>query len=72
MWVFTKEEVEEDIKQMAPLKSPGPDGFGVVFYQKNWSIVGTDVYETVLSILYGEGMNSFPKLHFYCIDSQEA
>lgn len=57
---------------MAPLKSPGPDGFGVVFYQKNWSIVGTDVYETVLSILYGEGMNSFPKLHFYCIDSQEA
>lgn len=32
---YTKEEVEEALNQMAPLKSPGPNGFRVIFYQKH-------------------------------------
>lgn len=30
---FTKAEVEYALKQMAPLKSPGPDGYAVCFYK---------------------------------------
>lgn len=29
---YTKEEAKEVLKQMRPLKSPGPDGFSVVFF----------------------------------------
>lgn len=39
---------------MAPLKSPGFDGF----YQKHWSTMGSDICKAVLSILNSEGMNS--------------
>lgn len=53
---FIREEVEKALKQMGPLKSPGPDGFGASFYQKHWKKVGDDVCESMLSILNGEGM----------------
>lgn len=29
---FSKEEVDEALKQMSPFKSPGLDGFGAGFY----------------------------------------
>lgn len=29
---FTSEEVKQPLDQMAPLKSPGPDGFSACFY----------------------------------------
>lgn len=32
---FSSEEVNQALAQMHPLKSPGPDGFGVCFYQKH-------------------------------------
>lgn len=53
---FTKEEVEIAFNQMVPLKSSKPNGFGAVFYQKNWKIVGQDVSEAVLSNLNEEGI----------------
>lgn len=56
---FFKEEVKTALKQIAPLKSPRPDGYGVVFYQQHWETVDVDVCEAVLSILNGEGL-SFP------------
>ena len=40
---FTKNEVEEVIQQMAPLKAPGPDGLPPLFYQKFWPSIGEDV-----------------------------
>lgn len=52
-------EVEATIKQMASLKSPGPDGFKTCFYQKHWSIVGDEVSTAVLSFLNGNALNAF-------------
>lgn len=36
---FTKDEIEAALKQMAPLKSPSPNGFGACFFQSHWHIV---------------------------------
>jgi hypothetical protein len=47
---FTGEEVNEALNQMAPLKAPGPDGFSVCFFQKNWAAVGIEVSQAVLDI----------------------
>ncbi|KAK6162982.1 hypothetical protein DH2020_002823 [Rehmannia glutinosa] len=48
---FTREEVTKALFQMYPLKSPGPDGFPALFYQKFWNIVGDDVIKTTLDFL---------------------
>jgi len=45
---FSEEEVQKALFQMHPLKSPGPDGYPAIFYQKNWSTVGRDVCKAVL------------------------
>lgn len=52
---FTREGVEKVLKQMGPLKSPGPNGFRAYFYRKYWNIVRDDVCDAVLAILHGEG-----------------
>jgi hypothetical protein len=48
---FTMVEVETALKQMHPLKLPGPDGFSACFYQKAWDMVKVEVCNTVLSFL---------------------
>jgi hypothetical protein len=48
---FTKEEVAIALKQMHPLKSPGPDGFSACFFQKAWDTIKVEVCNTVLSFL---------------------
>jgi hypothetical protein len=48
---FSEVEVQIALFQMHPLKALGPDGYLVVFYQKNWPTVGRDVCKTVLSFL---------------------
>ena len=48
---FTKEEVVAALKQLHPTKSPGPDGMATLFFQKYWSIVGTNVSNLVLNVL---------------------
>ena len=48
---FNVEEVECAIKDMAPLKAPGPDGMPPLFYQTYWTDVGMDVSQAVLSCL---------------------
>lgn len=50
---FTRLEVEEAIKQMAPLKSPSLYGFRACFYQNQWSIITDEVCQVVLSLLNG-------------------
>ena len=48
---FTIEEVEVALKQMAPLKAPGPNKMPSLFYQSYWSLVGSDVPTTILHYL---------------------
>ena len=48
---FTSDEVIRALKQMAPLKAPGPDGLPPVFYQKYWHLIGADVTKAVLTCL---------------------
>jgi len=48
---FSPDEVNSALSQMQPLKSPGPDGFGVSFYQKHWHIIGDEVRHSVLNFL---------------------
>ena len=36
---------------MAPLKSPGPEGMPHLFYQSYWSLIGSDVAQTILHYL---------------------
>lgn len=58
---FLKEEVEMALKQMAPLKSPGLDGFNISFYQTYSHIVGEEVTFVVLKFLnkglFNRGIN---------------
>ena len=48
---FMDWEVQTALKQMAPLKAPGPDGMPPLFYQNYWNLVGCDVTKTILSYL---------------------
>ncbi|KAL0357534.1 UNVERIFIED_CONTAM: putative mitochondrial protein [Sesamum calycinum] len=59
---YTAEEVSKALFQMAPLKSPGPDGMPPIFFHKFWHIVNRDVIVCVLNLLNSfvmpPGMNS--------------
>lgn len=46
---FTTKEILDAISFMSPLKSPGPDGYPALFYQKYGRILGSDVTSCVLS-----------------------
>jgi hypothetical protein len=45
----SSEEVSQALLQMAPIKSPSPDGFPAAFYQDHWNLVGEEVVMTVRS-----------------------
>ena len=48
---FMEWEVQAALKQMAPLKSLGPDGMPSLFYQHYWDLVGGDEINSILSFL---------------------
>ena len=48
---FKADEVTRAINQMHLIKSPGPDGMSLIFYQKYWDLVGFDVINCVLNVL---------------------
>ena len=48
---FQVEEVDQALKQMAPLTAPGPDGMSPTFYKTYWHIVGKNVTSMVLNAL---------------------
>ena len=37
---FSKEDVKTALFGMGSTKSPGPDGFHALFFQRNWDIMG--------------------------------
>ncbi|KAL0403885.1 UNVERIFIED_CONTAM: putative mitochondrial protein [Sesamum radiatum] len=59
---YTADEVSTALSQMAPFKSPGPDGMSPIFFQKFWHIVHREVTRCVLNLLNSfimpPGMNS--------------
>lgn len=57
---FTKEVVMNALKDICPLKAPGPNGFPVIFYKKCWNSVGDDIRRLVLKALKGDGFQ--PKI----------
>lgn len=59
---FIAAEVELALRQMAPLKSPRPDGMPPLFYQCYWTLVGLDVIEAILGFL-NFGMLPKPLCH---------
>ena len=48
---FSREEVDIAIKEMHPIKAPGPDGMPPIFYHSFWSLIGDNVYNAVLDCL---------------------
>ena len=44
-------EVFKALKQMYPLKSPGPDGMPPLFFQHFWPTIGNVVTKTILDLL---------------------
>lgn len=48
---FSAEEVKEAVFSMHPDKSPGQDSMNPAFYQRFWSIIGSDVVSTCQNIL---------------------
>ena len=61
---FSKVEVENDLKQMAPLKAPGPDGMLLIFFQHYWESIGDDVVKAVVSCLNSNSME-FESYFYY-------
>ncbi|KAL0451733.1 UNVERIFIED_CONTAM: Retrovirus-related Pol polyprotein from type-1 retrotransposable element R2 [Sesamum latifolium] len=48
---YTVEEISHALSQMAPLKSPEPDGMPLYFFQKYWHVVQEDVIFSTLQFL---------------------
>ncbi|KAL3839206.1 hypothetical protein ACJIZ3_023797 [Penstemon smallii] len=48
---YTADEVTQALFSMYPLKSPGPDGFPPLFFQKYWCLIRNDVTKWVLDFL---------------------
>ena len=44
---FAEKEIAHALFQIGPLKSPGPDGFPVRFYQRNWDVLKEEVVGSV-------------------------
>ena len=42
---FTRQEVDLALKDMAPLKAPGPDGMPPLFFQSFWHLIGDGLFK---------------------------
>ena len=62
--LFIVDEVKKALKQMEPLKSPGSDGMPPLFFQSYWSLVGSNVKESILMYL-NSGMLPKSLGHFF-------
>ena len=65
---FHEGEVRKALKQMYPLKAPGPDGMPPLFYQHFWSTCGCVVCNIVLAFLnHGISPPNFNQTHVVLI-----
>ena len=47
---FSKDKILTALKQMHPIKAPGPDGMLAIFFHKYWDIVGNNVTNMAMPI----------------------
>ena len=65
---FQVSEVEKALKQMHPMKAPGPDGMPPLFYQHFWPTVNFIVIQTMLDFLnHGAAPPKFHETHIVLI-----
>jgi hypothetical protein len=50
---FTKQDIDNVIKNMPVDKAPGPDGFNGVFLKKCWNIIREDIYQLCFDFFNG-------------------
>ena len=50
----TKDEVQNAIFQMSPVKAPGMDGIQALFFQKHWIVVGESLFLAIKDIFDGD------------------
>jgi hypothetical protein len=50
---FTKQDIDNVIKNMPSDKAPGPDGFNGVFFKKCWNIIKEDIYQLCFDFFNG-------------------
>jgi hypothetical protein len=50
---FTKQDIDNVIKNMPSIKAPGPDGFNGVFFKKCWNIIKEDIYQLCFDFFNG-------------------
>ena len=63
---FQEWEVEIALKQMAPMKVPGPDdGLPPLFYQHSWPTIDGDVTSSILFFAQHRYITLTCKLYFY-------
>ena len=43
-------EIFRNLKDLPPLKAPGPDGFHALFFQTNWSNLGASIIQVIQEI----------------------
>jgi hypothetical protein len=53
----TQDEVYDALRQMAPLKAPGPDGYTADFYLQHWETVGPEVCAAVIHFFNSNHMS---------------
>jgi hypothetical protein len=51
--LFTKQDIDNVIKNMPVDKAPGPDGFNGVFLKKCWNIIREDIYQLCFDFFNG-------------------
>ena len=50
---FTSCEIKKALFDIQPYKTPGPDGFQALFYQKYWDLTGKKLTQVALEVLDG-------------------
>lgn len=60
---FTSAEIDLAVKQIGPLKAPGPDGLHALFYQSCWETVKDNIYNCVKAFQSGHSIE--PLNHTY-------
>jgi len=53
---FTRSEIRKAVFDMGAFKSPRPDGFQTLFYQRNWDLVENKLLQLVLNVFEGRNL----------------